>query len=162
MRQVRSLYWSKFLLTYKDLGRGGGDLPLANCNFEQAVQIAKLFSARLPTSTEWEWMAAGQEKRRYPWGNDPWQSSLANLLDSELANPTPVGSYPKGETPEGVSDVAGNLWEWTSSSTSQDGRYIRGASYNSKLLYAECAFRNIAPAELQSAGIGIRLVRDNM
>jgi iron(II)-dependent oxidoreductase len=56
--------------------------------------------------------------------------------------------------------VAGNVWEWTASPAMGDGYVIRGGSYASAPLYAQCTFLNAAPAELRSAGIGLRVVRE--
>uniref|UniRef100_Q3ATN8 Putative signal transduction protein with Nacht domain n=1 Tax=Chlorobium chlorochromatii (strain CaD3) TaxID=340177 RepID=Q3ATN8_CHLCH len=70
---------------------------------------------RLPTEIEWEYAAGGKEQRRYPWGNEEPTSTRANYGDNEGAT-TPVGRYPEGKTPEGLYDMAGNVWEWMENS----------------------------------------------
>ncbi|MDZ7308622.1 MAG: SUMF1/EgtB/PvdO family nonheme iron enzyme [candidate division KSB1 bacterium] len=65
---------------------------------------------RLPTEIEWEWAATGG-KRIYPWGNEKPDETRANYGE-KIGHTTPVGSYPAGATPEGLMDMAGNVWEW--------------------------------------------------
>ncbi|CAM2065710.1 SUMF1/EgtB/PvdO family nonheme iron enzyme [Sulfidibacter corallicola] len=66
---------------------------------------------RLPSETQWEYVAKGQEGRPYPWGSPSPSPDRANYGVVERGT-MPVGIYPKGATPEGVYDMAGNVWEW--------------------------------------------------
>jgi iron(II)-dependent oxidoreductase len=105
-------------------------------------------------------MAAGSQRRRWPWGDEEWQPGYANLRDAGHGSLTPVNAHPAGATPEGLLDVAGNVWEWTAHATMGGSAVLRGGSYASPPLYARCTFVNAAPAELRSAGIGLRVVRE--
>ena len=69
-------------------------------------------SAHLPTEAQWEFAARGTEGRVYPWGTDQPTPEHANYQESGIGDTAPVGSHPKGATPDGVHDLAGNVRQW--------------------------------------------------
>jgi hypothetical protein len=91
-------------------------------------QIGAHEEVRLPKEAEWEWVAGGAQKRPYPWGTtfDAWR---ANTKESELDQPSPVHMYPDGATPEGVWDLAGNVWEWSADVDKDGWPWLRGGAY---------------------------------
>jgi iron(II)-dependent oxidoreductase len=158
--EVAPLLWTATPVTPRHLGESGPCVPVTRVSHEQAAAIARALGGRLPRSAEWEWMAAGAGRRRYPWGEAEWDPSLANLLPAGADGPVPAGRFPAGATPEGMVDVAGNVWEWTATTAMGNGYVIRGGSYASQPAYARTTFLNAAPAALRSPGLGFRVVRD--
>lgn len=66
----------------------------------------------LPDEDEWEAAATGFEKREYPWGN-AWDKTKCNNYEIKIEKTSPVGIFKRGNTPEGILDMSGNVWEWT-------------------------------------------------
>ena len=145
------------------------DHPVVNVSWKDAVEYCRWLNdllkgelpsglvLRLPTEAEGEKAARGVDGREYPWGNE-FDKNKCNTREGGKGNTTSVGLYsPRGDSPYGCADMAGNVWEWTHSLSKKypynasDGRedekasgnrVLRGGSFGCDDRYARCAYRN--------------------
>ncbi len=93
-----------------------GDLLEGHEEFWRGLRDGDLV-VTLPSEAEWEKAARGPEGRRYPWGREKPDLDQANygahFGEPALGTTSAVGCFPRGATPEGILDMAGNVWEVT-------------------------------------------------
>ena len=113
LRQVEPMFW-------RDARLNAASQPVVGVCWYEARAYCAWLSAQtglafsLPTEVQWEAAARGLDGRRYPWGSS-WDALRANTFDSRLRRTSPVGAFVTGDSPEGVADLAGNVFEWTNS-----------------------------------------------
>jgi formylglycine-generating enzyme required for sulfatase activity/energy-coupling factor transporter ATP-binding protein EcfA2 len=146
---------------------------LAYCRWRGAREN---LPCRLPTEAQWEKAARGTDGRKYPWGK-AFDPTLLNSSegDQTVESTTPVGVYPAGVSPNHCWDMAGNVWEWTSTEyreykySPKDGRedldagddvprVLRGDSWGDYRDYARCTFRFCDDPNYSSGDHGFRVV----
>lgn len=116
----------------------GDDHPVGSVSWNDANAYAGWVSKHyglnvaLPTEAQWEKAARGTDGRRFPWGNETPEGTRVNFADRQYAGKygayarrpnleeddgfvetSPVNAFPRGRSPYGAFDMAGNLGEWT-------------------------------------------------
>ena len=141
------------------------DQPVVGVSWYEAEAFCRWLSEatgqpyRLPTETEWERLARGQDGRIYPWGNE-WQEGLCNTYESGIGQPNTVGIFSGGVSPAGAYDCAGNVWEWCADWYDEKEIIwvLRGGSWRNDRRYARVSSRSYEYPDSFDDDYGFRVV----
>ena len=131
--------------------------PVVLVSHADATAYCAWREARLPTEPEWEKAARGTDGRYFPWG-DTFDAGRLNSEDGGPFDTVPVGQYPEGQSPYGILDMAGQVFEWTSTSfRNEPPRYVvKGGSWDDFPGVTRSAARHGRPPDLKHILIGFR------
>ena len=151
--------------------QGEEKYPVVYVSYEDMQAYSKWAQKRLPTQAEWQLAAQGQDKRKWPWGEEFHGTYCNNSFD----RPTPVDAFPKGQSSYGAFDMVGNVWQMTNDMYFNGINYftvIRGGSYykpESSLWYIQGGPQSldktqillmVSPGFDRSSTVGFRCVKD--
>lgn len=154
--------------------------PVVQISWVDAIEYCKWLTRKLsrdlptgwaitlPSEREWEKAARGENGLMWPWGNR-FEPDNCNTLEGKSRKTTPVGQFsPRGDSPYGVSDMVGNVWEWTRSDSdfqrlaggylaARDKRSLRGGSFYYHFYNSNTTMRLIFETEHRMDDFGFRL-----
>ncbi|MEM6252697.1 MAG: SUMF1/EgtB/PvdO family nonheme iron enzyme [Cyanobacteria bacterium P01_D01_bin.156] len=145
---------------------GQANHPVVLVSYEDANAYAEWKAAqdgvgyRLPTALEWENAARGDDGRYFPWGSE-WQDEGTNWAKNGPYGTSEVGAYPLSQSPYGVEDMAGNVFEYTSTLTRNGAEVLlKGCSWDDFPGFCRAAYQHDRPVGSRHILFGFRLVSE--
>ena len=151
------------------------DHPVVGICWYEANAYASWVGKRLPSTEEWQragtWPkgnGGNASELRYPWGN-AFDPSKANTWASRRGCLAAVDAFDAGNTPNGIRQLIGNVWEWVDAQfcpSAEEGvsvllddtmAEIRGGAFDTYFhSQATCQFRTGQPLLFRGPNVGFR------
>ena len=140
--------------------------PVVLVSYEDAIAYARWKGRetgknyRLPTAAEWEKASRGKDGRYFPWGNH-WRDDATNAANSGLNYTSPIASFPLSQSVYGIDDMAGNVFEYTSTLQWGGTRVVmKGCSWDDLPGFCRAAYQHTRPSKSRHILFGFRLVKE--
>ena len=128
--------------------------PVVHVDWKDTKAFCKWSGLSLPAEVQWEKAARGNDGRIWPWGNEQPTAQHCNF-NLNVGDTTEAGCYsPKGDSPYGCADMAGNVREWTG----YQSFTLRGGSWENTAQNIRSAFRLNDISLSSSDVVGFRVV----
>ena len=115
---------------------------------------------RLPTAMEWEKAARGTDGQYFPWGNQ-WQNEATNWSKNGPYGTSAIATYPLSQGPYGTEDMAGNVFEYTSTLVEKATGLeviLKGCGWDDYPGFCRAAYQHDRPVDSKHILFGFRLV----
>ena len=143
---------------------GQDNHPVVLISYQDAIAYAEWRSSqdgviyRLPTTLEWEKAARGTDGRYFPWGS-AWRNDATNWAKNGPDGTSKIGVYPLSQSPYGIEDMAGNVFEYTSSLVKGGSEVLlKGCGWDDYPGFCRAAYEHDRPVEARHILFGFRLV----
>lgn len=148
--------WARFFWQGDRPPAGWEDHPVVLVSALDAEAYCRGRGLRLPSEAEWEKGARGADGRLFPWG-DRWDPNRLNSAERGPGRTTPVTRYESGQSPFGLFDAVGNVFQWTATTVGDPPRRIvKGCAWDDEAGLCRPAFRHNRPPESRHILIGFR------
>lgn len=140
-----------------------GGLPTVGVNWDEAKQACLSEGKRLCTEEQWEKACKGPGNARFPYGKD-FDASLCNTEDTQGRDrpPAKMGSFLQCRSAYGVSDLSGNVAEWTASDFGGGvpSKTQKGGAYDRPGYAVRCSARMKGVPTERKPTVGFRCCAD--